>query len=112
MTTMTETEFLDAVMERLDRIESVLEDLRRQRTIKEHYSTAEVAEIVGRSEFTVREWSRLGRIRAEKRVCGRGAAGEWMIPHEELTRLRSEGLLPPGAGHDGKSFSRRKGAIS
>jgi hypothetical protein len=109
---MTETEFLGAVLERLERIESVLEELRRQRTIKDHYSTSEVAELVGRSEYTVREWSRLGRVRAEKRVCGRGAAGEWMISHEELTRLLSEGLLPPGSGHDGRSFSTRKGAIS
>ena len=109
---MSETQFLDAVLERLDRIESVLEELRRQRTVKAYYSAAEVAALAGRSAYTVREWSRLGRIRAEKRVCGRGEAGEWMISHEELTRLLSEGLLPLGTGHDGNSYSHRKGAIS
>ena len=109
---MTETQILDAVMERLERIESVLEELRRQRTVKAYYSAAEVAELVGRSAYTVREWSRLGRIRAEKRVCGRGEAGEWMISHEEVTRLLSEGLLPLGTGNRGESFSSRKGAFS
>ena len=109
---MTETQALDAVMERLDRIESVLEELRRQRTVKAYYSAAEVASLAGRSAYTVREWSRLGRIRAEKRVCGRGEAGEWMISHEEVTRLLSEGLLPLRSVYDGSSFSNRKGAIS
>jgi hypothetical protein len=109
---MTETHILDAVMERLDRIESVLEELRRHRTVKAYYSAAEVASLAGRSAYTVREWSRLGRIRAEKRVCGRGEAGEWMISHDEVTRLLSEGLLPLGNGNDGRSFSNRKGAIS
>jgi len=108
---MTETELLDAVMERLDRIESVLEDLRRHRTVKAYYSAAEVASLAGRSAYTVREWSRLGRIRAAKRICGRGEAGEWMISHEEVTRLLSEGLLPLGTGHDGRSHSNRKGEM-
>ncbi len=42
----------------------------------------------------MREWFRLGRIRAEKRPCGRGRSQEWMINHDELTRIRNEGLLP------------------
>ena len=82
------------VLKRLERIEAAMDRLVRERTIKENYSVAEVAEIVGRAEFTVREWCRLGRILAKKRACGRGNAGEWMISHEELERLRSQGLLP------------------
>ena len=62
--------------------------------MKEWYSTAEVAAILGRAEFTVREWCRLGRVRAEKKKCGRGPASEWIVSHEELTRVRNEGLLP------------------
>ena len=80
--------------ERLDRIESSLQQLAVQRLIKDYYSTSEIARLVKRSEFTVREWCRLGRIAAEKRACGRGRSQEWMIPHDELLRFQCEGLLP------------------
>jgi hypothetical protein len=84
----------DEVLTRLRRIELLLSRLIEQRVAKEWYSTAEVAGILSRAEFTVREWCRLGRVRAEKRPCGRGQAGEWMISHAELTRVQNEGLLP------------------
>ncbi len=79
---------------RLDRIESLLSSLIEHETKKDYYSTAEVAKILSRTDWTVREWCRLGRVWAEKRKCGRGVAKEWMISHEELTRIRNEGLLP------------------
>ena len=82
------------ITDRLDRIESSLEQLAIQRLVKEYYSTSEVARLVKRSEFTVREWCRLGRIAAEKKACGRGNSQEWMIPHDELLRFQCEGLLP------------------
>ena len=68
--------------------------LARQRTVKDWYTTAEVAEIVGKAEFTIREHCRLGRLRGEKLACGRGKHQAWVISHEELTRYRNEGLLP------------------
>jgi hypothetical protein len=82
------------ILERLDRIEEAIKQLIEDRTPKEYYSTAEVAAILGKAEFTVREWCRQGRVWAEKRPCGRGNSKEWMISHEELTRIRNEGLLP------------------
>jgi hypothetical protein len=82
------------VEERLERIEQMLTTLVRQQTIKEWYTTAEVGGLLGRAEYTVREWCRQGRIRAKKKPCGRGKGGEWLVSHEELTRLRNEGLLP------------------
>jgi hypothetical protein len=88
------TQDIDALAVRLDRIEQALTRLVEQRTVKEWYSTAEVAKLLGKAEFTVREWCRLGRVRAEKKKCGRGVASEWIISHEELTRVRNEGLLP------------------
>ena len=84
----------EQVLQRLDRIETLLEQLVSQRTVKDWYSIAEVAQILGRAEFTVREWCRLGRVSASKRKCGRGRAKEWIISHEELTRIQNEGLLP------------------
>lgn len=88
-------EGLDAeVLQRLERIEAALRLLVRERTIKNWYTTTEVASLIGRAEFTVREWCRLRRIHAEKRACGRGLSHEWIISHAELTRFRNEGLLP------------------
>ncbi len=84
----------DELHVRLQRIETLLAALVEQRTVKEWYSTAEGAAILGRAEFTVREWCRLGRVRAEKKKCGRGPASEWIVSHAELTRVRNEGLLP------------------
>ena len=80
--------------ERLSAIQADLTALVQQRTIKDYYSTEEVAKIVGRDAYTVREWCRLGRIRAEKRECGRGKSAGWAVPHAELVRYQNEGLLP------------------
>lgn len=88
------TDRLDDLTARLVRIEQALDLLVRQRTVKDWYSTAEVAQLLGKAEFTVREWCRLGRVKAEKKKSGRGVAGEWIVSHEELTRVRNEGLLP------------------
>lgn len=84
--------------DRLDRIESMLAALVEQNTVKDWYSTPEIAKILGRAEYTVREWCRLGRITARKKPCGRGKGGEWLVSHEEMVRLRSEGLRPFRAG--------------
>ncbi|PHS12913.1 MAG: hypothetical protein COA78_07735 [Blastopirellula sp.] len=82
------------LIERLARIEASLDLLVQQRSIQEWYDTKTVARILERSAYSVREWCRLGRVHAEKRRCGRGGAKEWMISHEELERIKSEGLLP------------------
>ena len=84
----------ESLYERLDRIEAMLSQFIEQKTQKEYYSTSEIAQILERAEFTVREWCRLGRIWAEKRQCGRGNTKEWMISHAELSRIQNEGLLP------------------
>ena len=79
--------------ERLERIETLLQSLLKERTIKEWYTTAEVAKLLSKAEFTAREWCRLGRVRAQKKKCGRGVASEWIISHEELVRVQNQGLL-------------------
>ena len=78
----------------LARIENKLDAISQEKRVQDYYSVAEFAERVERSEFTTREWCRLGRIKAVKRSCGRGRALEWMIPHEEWLRFMSHGLRP------------------
>ena len=80
--------------ERLERIESMLVVLVERQTVKDWYSVDELAQLVGKAEFTVREWCRLGRIKAEKRLSGRGAFPAWCISHQELLRYQREGLIP------------------
>jgi transposase len=80
--------------ERLERIEGMLAILVERQHVREWYTTAEVAQLVGKAEFTVREWCRHGRLKAEKRMSGRGAYPAWVISHAELQRYQREGLLP------------------
>ena len=80
--------------ERLDRIESMLAALVERQTIKDFYDIEEFARLVGKAQFTAREWARLGRIRAQKRQSGRGPHAAWVVSHAELERYRKDGLLP------------------
>lgn len=79
---------------RLERIEMLLSKLVEAEPPQEWYDTKTAGEMVGRSAYSVREWCRNGRVHAEKRACGRGAAKEWMISNQELQRVKAEGLLP------------------
>ena len=81
------------MLTRLDRIETALTLLAERQSAKDWYTTDEVARLVGKAEFTVREWCRHGRVRAEKRRSGRGAYPAWVISHPELLRYQREGLL-------------------
>ena len=56
------------------------------------YSVEEVAAMLGRTSFTVRQWCRNGRIEATKRQERRGGAELWSIAAEEVERHRNEGL--------------------
>jgi hypothetical protein len=80
--------------ERLARMEQMLVVLVERQTIKDWYDIAEFARLVGKTEFTCREWARLGRIQAQKRKSGRGKFASWVISHQELLRYQREGLLP------------------
>lgn len=62
----------------------------QQHDVQQEYTTGEVAKIVDRDKRTVETWCRTERINAMKR--GR----RWMIPHDEVERLRNSHceLLP------------------
>jgi hypothetical protein len=78
----------------LEKIERLLMVLIERQTVREWYTTEQFAQLVGKAEFTVREWCRLGRVHAEKRKSGRGAFLAWVISHDELLRYQREGLFP------------------
>jgi Helix-turn-helix domain len=80
--------------ERLEKIESLLVVLVERQQTKEWYTTEQAAEFLGKAEFTVREWCRLGRLKAEKALSGRGAHPAWRISQSEIARYQREGLLP------------------
>jgi hypothetical protein len=84
---------LTGLMESLER----LEDRLAVSVVKECYTTEEVAQRVGRSEWTVRQWCNKGQVKGAKKVRGKGRTGEWRIPHDELVRLQNEGPLPQAA---------------
>jgi predicted site-specific integrase-resolvase len=86
--------------ERLEKIEAMLVILVERQQVREWYSVEEFARIVGRAEFTCREWCRHGRIRAEKKGSGRGAYASWAVSHEELLRYQRGGLIPPRVRRD------------
>jgi DNA-directed RNA polymerase specialized sigma24 family protein len=88
----------DRLIERLDdRLRSIDEKLTQiinAQAVRDFYTTAQAAAIIGMSEFTVREHCRHGRLRAQKRKSGRGAHPAWVISHEEIQRYQRDGLLP------------------
>ena len=101
---MLETQPSQDMAQRLARIEAKLDAttqvcermlhglLVERQNEKEWYRTDEVAEILGKSDFTVREkWCNQGRIEAVKDE----ESGKWKIPGHEVQRLRNGGNLRP-----------------
>ena len=77
---------LNAVETTLNKIEQLLSSQRLQ---KEWYSTTELAEALGKSQFTVTvRYCAEGRI-----VCEKDEAGKWRIPGHEYRRLVEGGAL-------------------
>jgi hypothetical protein len=99
---------LQPVLEPLARIEAALQELQKDIRValggatsseRTSYTTAEAATILGKAEYTVREWCRLERVHATREKDGRGGYGSWRISREELVRIQNEGLLPDPRKH-------------
>jgi hypothetical protein len=102
-------EFPTSVLSLLNRLETALagvtsevKELRAESrakpsqaaTARVQYSVEEVAEMLGKSAYTVREWARHGQINAKKRAERRGSSATWGVLAEEIERIKNDGLLP------------------
>ena len=79
---------------RLAQLEAQVRLLSESAAPARHYTISEFAVRVDRTPYTVREWCRLGRIRACRKSTGCGPYREWTISGAELQRYQREGLLP------------------
>lgn len=75
-------------------IEGRIERPIRREVLKDFSEIGESARLVGKAEFTIREWARHGRIGATWRKGGRAPHPLRVIGREELTRHRGDGLKP------------------
>ena len=77
----------------LPTVESGLRALKEllSRKTKSHITVEEVAELTGRTAYTVRRWIKEKRIRAQ-RIKDGGPKGRLLIPREEIERLIAGGL--------------------
>jgi excisionase family DNA binding protein len=70
-----------------------IDDLREQLSSKRksHYTVGELADVFGRSPFTVRRWITEGRIKAI-RVEGTGPRGRLLVSRDQLQALLANGM--------------------
>ncbi len=81
------------VIEILHYLKIAVEDIRDQlsKKRKENLAVEEVAELVGRTPYTVRRWISEGRIKAV-RIAGCGPKGRLLIAHDQVDRLIAGGM--------------------
>ena len=102
------------LLQRLDRIEETLAALVARQAVKEWYSTDEVSKHLGRAEFTVREWCRLGRVRAKRRAAGAASTSRGSSPTRSCSAVPAGGALAPqstGLNFGGGCRVRRLGSF-
>jgi hypothetical protein len=84
-------EKIDHLAERIGSLEKRIEAVVVGRLDKEWYTTEEVAVLMDRAPWTVRQWCLQGRVRAKKR----SGTDRWVVSRDEVERLMNEGLLKP-----------------
>lgn len=81
---------IEDVMAKLEAIEQQIAAYLRP---KAHYTIAEAAVLLHKTEYTVREYCRLGALQATKTNLGCGQHRQWRITAEELARFQQLGKL-------------------
>ena len=94
------TQEFEELNRRLREIKQSLDELKAEKLAKDWYTVEEFAKRVERESYTVREWCRRGRIKAQKQGYGRGRHEFWAISHQELLRYEREGLLVENLSRD------------
>jgi excisionase family DNA binding protein len=94
-------------------LETTLADLRAllTRRRKDHYVVEEVAQLTGRSAYTIRRWISEGKLKAIRLRDG-GPRGKLLIPRTELERLVGAGMgenVPDALVNEGQSPSGEGG---
>lgn len=75
-----------------EHVEAIKDILASERTTKEWYTTNELADALGKSQYTIQErWCNEDRIACEKDPD----TGKWRIPGAEFRRLLAGGALRP-----------------
>lgn len=55
-------------------------------TVEKRYNIRQAADLLGIKVRTVREWIKLGKLKAEKYEC----SNRWFVSEDEISRLRGE----------------------
>jgi excisionase family DNA binding protein len=79
---------MDCFDKKLDRLLQLLSPVA---VAKSHYTVEEAARLLDKSDYTVREYCRLGDILAVKTNLGCGQHRQWRIAAAELHRFMQEG---------------------
>lgn len=84
---------IEEMCELLCSLKVAVEDVRTQLAAKRKglYTVPEIADLVGRSSYTIRRWISEGRIRAI-RIEGTGPKGRLLIARDQLDALISQGM--------------------
>lgn len=82
---------IDRLADRIESLEKRIEAVVVGRLDKEWYTTEEVAVLMDRAPWTVRQWCLQGRVRAKKR----SGTDRWVVSRDEVERLMNNGLLKP-----------------
>ena len=85
---------MDEVINRLTNLETgvekILQHLNDPARAQEWFTVGEAAGLLGKDDYTVRQWCLERRCHAEKMP---GKSGKWRIHRDEIRRIRENGLI-------------------
>jgi len=88
---MTTHEVVNRIRELEKTVSPIWQHYEHETPAKDWHTIAEMAEILGKAEFTVREWCRRGRVCASKQAWSRRNSHEWIVSREEVDHIAMRG---------------------